>query len=410
MSDKDLAPILIEDLLHTLVERGGSDLHVLPNQTPVIRVRFERQPLSSEDLIAAEPLTEALKSLAPPARWADFNETGDTLFSFRRGELGSFRASYFASAGGLRAVFRALPARSPSAEELKVSEALLDHIWAANGGLVLVGSPPGHGRTTLLAALVDVFNRFRSQRILSLEDPVEIVHDNLSCLVSQRSVRDYGRGFAAAFDALRFERADIIVISELQEPAMVQRALELVSGGSLVLAALPVRSATEALHHVLERAGAERRAETLGLLARRLLAVVTQVLLPRPGGRALAAVRERLICDEMTRALIVKDELAKLPLLLQGSGRPGVTELNQALIRAVQANEVAVADAYRACAQPLRLATELRRAGIELSGLSALELSVLDQGQGQRSAKPPRDLGPGSALSSGALKRRGWIS
>jgi twitching motility protein PilT len=402
---------LIKDLLETMVSSNASDLFIAPNSAAMFRIDGELVSISQETSISREDLEIALKNFAPSKNWMAAQNDGQTTFALSIDERQRVRVSYNKTLDGLSASFRLLATEALTVEEAGLPEALLDTLWAKNG-LMIVTGPAGSGTTTLLASIVDTFNRMRNDRILCLEDPVEIVHEHKNSLVVQYDVRQSG-GFSAALTHARRERPDIIVISDLLEAALIEPVLELAGSGTLVIAGMPFRASAPALAYLIESLPRSRRERACAMLSYHLHWVLAQTLVNPSRGQGRFAARELLICDELTRTVIKKGLFAELPTVMRSSAQPGMVEFNQALTRLVQANDIKSTEAYRVAADQNRLAFDFRRSGIELGGLSALEKSILEHAT---APKPTRESvrvagGPdqsGSRSRSGSVQR-GWF-
>jgi twitching motility protein PilT len=404
----NIRPLL--NLLEEMITREASDLSIAQESSAIFRIDGELSP--AQNHLNSDELVEQLKNFAPPRHWIELQNNKHTTFATTLEGSQRLRACYKDTVKGLSASFRLLAAEPTPIEETGLEEALLNTLWAKHGLMIVTGST-GSGVTTLLASIVDAFNRIRNDRILCLEDPVEIVHEHKNSLVIQYDVRQHGGDFITALSRGGRYRPDIIVINDLLEPEIIEPILELAGSGTLVLAGMPFRSSVPALSYLVESLPTSRRKRVCSLLSRHLHWILAQTLTRPSRGRGLFTARELLLSDTVTRAVIEKGAFHELPEVMKSSARTGMVELNQALIRLVQTNDIKSSEAYRVSADHNRLTLEFRRSGIELAGLSALEKSILEHAA---APKPTRESiravgGPdqsGSHTRSGRIQR-GWF-
>jgi twitching motility protein PilT len=263
--------------------------------------------------------------------------------------VGRFRVSAFLQHRGLGAVVRAIPAAVPTADDLELSGAVRA-MAEAPAGLVLVSGPPGSGRTTTLAALVDLINRTRRVHVLTVEDPVEYVHRGRESLVNQREVGTSARSVPAALRAAVREDPDVLVVGELAGGEAVELAVAAADGGRLVLAALRAGSTEEAVEEVLESVAAGRRLRVRERLARCLLGVVSQRLVPAAEGSGRVAAREVMMGTPAVAARIREGRLRTLSILVQTGREEGMKHLDQHLLELLMAGRIS-REAARAAAR-----------------------------------------------------------
>ena len=318
-----VAAMRIDELLATSVERGASDLHLAAGQPPLLRIhgdieRLDLPPVASpwiEDAIAAvaaQPLSRA-----------------DADFAFEQPNLGRFRVNAFRTRGGAAAVFRVVPAKAPSMEELGMG-AVFRQIADARQGLVLVTGATGSGKSTTLAAMIDAINRSRRQHILTIEEPIEFVHHSRGCLVNQRQVGRDTESFAAALRAALREDPDVILIGEMRDLETIRLALTAAETGHLVFATLHTASAPKTVNRIVDVFPAGEKEIIRAMLSESLRAVVAQTLVKRIGGGRVAA-HEIMIATPAVRHLIREHKVAQMHSVLQTSAAAGMQTLDQCL-------------------------------------------------------------------------------
>ena len=339
----------IPDLLASAIERGASDVHLSAGLPPLIRVDGDIEPLVSEPVHARE-LSAWIEDMATDQDRQDFAERHDADFSLAVPAVGRFRVNVFESRRGPGAVFRTVPETVPTLQDLGLG-ATFQRIAEALRGLVLVTGPTGSGKSTTLAAMIDHVNRTRRGHILTIEDPIEFVHEPRRSLVNQREVgRDTSTLSGALRAALR-EDPDVILIGELRDLESIRLALTAAETGHLVFASLHTPSAPKAVDRILDVFPAGEKATIRSILSESLHAVIWQSLLKRedagsghPGGGTgrRIAVHEILIATTAVRNLIREQKIAQMYSAMQTSSASGMQTLDQCLQRLVANGSVSV--------------------------------------------------------------------
>lgn len=332
----------IETLFDRLLERGASDLHLTPNYPPMLRVRGELvadgdHPLSSADIDAM------LMTLVNPQQRKQFEETGDLDFAHAHGTKSRFRANYLKKLSGVGAVFRAIPTKILGLDELKVP-AGIRKLADLKAGLVLVTGPTGSGKSTTLAAMVDHINKTRSGHILTIEDPVEFVHQPQRCLITHKEVGEHVPSFLDAIRSAGRENADVILVGELRGAETMKAALQLASFGILIYATVHTNSASATIDRYVNAFPAEQQPQIRGLLADSLAGVVAQQLLPKEGGGRVAA-HEILLGSLALASLIREGKTQQIPSFIQSGMSEGMQTMDYCLEKLVKAGTVKVSDA-----------------------------------------------------------------
>jgi len=357
----------LADLLQILVEHEGSDLHLQAGEVPIGRIhgqlgRFELAPLTVGDILRL-----AREVLDSDERMQQFLAAKDCDAAMVVPGLGRFRVNLFYQRNLPGMVLRTIGTRIPTIEQLELP-AVLKRIAAANDGLVLVTGATGSGKSTTLAALIDHINTTEACHIMTLEDPIEFVHQNKLALINQREIAVDSGSFASALKHVLRQDPDVILIGELRDAESAAIALTAAETGHLVFGTLHTQDAPESLERLInlfatDRMGAVRMQLSLGLRA-----IICQKLLPRAGGGRTAA-QEILLNSPRVKKLILEGDTTKIPAAIQSSRAEGMQTFNQSLVDLVKAGKVEESEALRSSPKPDELKMNLK--GI-YSGTSAM--------------------------------------
>lgn len=325
---------------------AGSDLHLAAGHPPLVRAAGQISPLSGEGALRDAGLREVLRTLVGDTRWARFTRERDLDFAFSVEGIGRFRGNYFEHHQGVGAVFRSVPDRIVPIEQLGVPDAI-HRLADLESGVVLVTGPTGSGKSTTLAALVDRINRTHSRHIVTLENPIEFVHENKRSVISQRDLSAVPEGAAAALRAAARQDADVVLVGELDDPEVIAAAIEAAALGVLVLAAFPTRSVERTVERVVGAFPADRRERARAGLAETLAAIVSQALVRRTHGGRVAAHEILLRTPALTGA-IREGKTASLDALIEGGRALGMQTLDQSLRSLVDEGAIDGHEAYLA--------------------------------------------------------------
>jgi twitching motility protein PilT len=366
----------LEPLLLALVEEDGSDLHLSSGQLPRLRVDGELEPLRGYFPPTAERLQELLLALAPPRNREEFLARHDTDFGLEIPGRGRFRANFFRDRLGIGAVFRRIATEIPSFDRLGLPPVLADAARLTKG-LVLVTGPTGSGKSTTLAAVVDLINRSRADHIITIEDPVEFVHASKRCLVHQREVGSHTESFASALRASLREDPDVVLVGELRDLETTAIAVKTAETGHLVFGTLHTTSAPGTVERLIDQFPEAQQAQIRLMLASSLKAVVSQVLLKRVGGGRAAAFEVLLVTPAVAN-LIREGKVFQIPSAMQTGRGQGMQSLDESLLRLVEGGVVTAEEAYPKANDKKDFTARLRTAGADLSFLDV-----------ERPASPP---------------------
>jgi twitching motility protein PilT len=351
----------LDRLLRLAAARGAETLYVFSQARPAVRVDGEIGMLDSEPVLGASDVEALLLEALPGQR----DEAADSEWIVDMPEVGRVRCVSFRDHRGPGGVFRMIPPRALSADQLGLSREI-QALCGEPEGLVLVAGPRASGKSTLIAAFVDLINRTRSDHVITLESRIKVVHENRSSLVSQREVRGDATELLGAMQAALRENPDVIVIEDLRAPDVIVAALEAAGSGHLVIGGMAAHSATSALERVVDQVPLDRRRSVQALLAESLRGVVAQVLLRKTGGGRIAA-RELLLNSPSVAQLVGEGKVSQVPLAMEGGRRIGMVPLADALAAFVQSGAVDVREAWRKAADRPALINALRREGIDTS-------------------------------------------
>ena len=318
----------ITELLAFSAKQGASDLHLSAGLPPMIRVDGDVRRINLPAL-DAKAVQELIYDIMNDKQRQDFEEFLETDFSFEVPGVARFRVNAFNQNRGAGAVFRTIPAKILSLEELGMGE-VFRKITDASRGLVLITGPTGSGKSTTLAAMIDYLNVNRHHHILTIEDPIEFVHESKKCLVNQREVHRDTLGFSEALRSALREDPDVILVGELRDLETIRLALTAAETGHLVFGTLHTTSAAKTIDRVVDVFPAQEKSMIRSMLSESLHAVVSQSLLKKVGGGRIAA-HEIMMGTPAIRNLIREDKVAQMYSAIQTGGSMGMQTLDMCL-------------------------------------------------------------------------------
>ncbi len=320
----------LPELLKTTVEMDGSDLHVTTNAPPQVRVNGKLQRLPLPDLSAADTKQLAYSVLTDSQK-KRFEETMELDFSFGIRGIARFRCNVFNQRGAVGAVYRLIPERIRGFNELGLPP-IVQKLAEKPRGLVLVTGPTGSGKSTTLAAMIDKINIDRRDHILTIEDPIEYIHQHKGCLVNQREVHSDTQGFAPALRAALREDPDIVLIGEMRDLETVEAALRIAETGHLTLATLHTNSASQTINRIIDIFPAHQQGQIRTQLSLVLEGIVCQALLPKARGGGRVVALEIMVPTPAIRNLIREDKIHQIYSSMQsGQEKVGMQTFNQSL-------------------------------------------------------------------------------
>jgi twitching motility protein PilT len=369
--DDDAFRADIEHLLTQLFERNASDLHLRIGEPPILRLHGEMVRIEGRGALDNGVLEGMLRSIMPERNRHEYAELNDTDFAHEIPGVARFRCNALRDRKGAAAVFRVIPARVVTADELGLTEEV-QRLAQLPRGLVLVTGPTGSGKSTTLCSLIDLVNRTRSDHVITIEDPIEFVHENKQCIITQRQVGVHTSSFKHALRAALREDPDIILVGELRDLETVSIAIETAETGHLVFGTLHTTGAVSTVDRLIDQFPPDRQAQIRVMLAESLKGVISQVLCKKIGGGRVAA-REVLLSIPAISNLIREGKTFQIPSILQTSKRLGMVMLNDALIDLVDGNLVEPREAYLKASDKQGFAALLRQRKHDTSFLDAAE-------------------------------------
>jgi twitching motility protein PilT len=350
----------LPELLKTLIDANGSDLHLTTQTPPQIRVHGRLQMLDLPPLGPAE--TKALAySVLTDAQKKRFEETLELDFSFGIRGLARFRCNVFSQRGSVAAVYRLIPETIQSFETLGLPPVIAS-LAEKPRGLVLVTGPTGSGKSTTLAAMIDKINTERREHILTIEDPIEYIHPHKGCIVNQREVHADTHGFAGALRSALREDPDIVLIGELRDLETIESALRIAETGHLTLATLHTNSTSQTINRVIDVFPAHQQGQIRTQLSLVLEGIVCQSLLPRADGRGRVVALEIMVPTAGIRNLIRDDKVHQIYSAMQaGQGKLGMQTMNQSLATLVLSRQITAETALGASSTPGELEEMISR-------------------------------------------------
>jgi len=311
-------------------EQGASDLHLSSGQQPALRLNGDIERIKYEDL-SSDKLRRILYEITSQEKIKVFEETGDVDFGYEIAGLARYRANYFMQKNGISAVFREIPSDVLTAEQLGLPD-VISKLADLPRGLVLVTGPTGSGKSTTLAAIIDHANKSRKDHIITVEDPIEFVHQSHSCIVNHREVGLHTQTFSSALRGALREDPDIILVGELRDLETISLAIEAASTGHLVFGTLHTSSAPKTVDRIIEVFPSTEQAQIRSTLSDGLRAVVAQVLFKRIDKKGRCAAMEILIATPAVRNLIREGKTHQIPSMIQTGKQYGMQLLDDAIM------------------------------------------------------------------------------
>ena len=356
----------LEGYLRELASGSASDLHLRSGSAPVYRRSGELVGAEGGSL-DAERLEAMLHSIMPEKDRQQFGETGDADWAHEIEDVARFRCNAGRDRHGPFLVARVIPAAVPTADDLGLSREIQNLCYLTKG-LVLVTGPTGSGKSTTLAAMVDLVNRTRSDHILTIEDPIEFVHPSKKCIVTQRQVGVHTGSFRHALRAALREDPDVVLVGEMRDLETVSIAIETAETGHLVFGTLHTTTAASTIDRIIDQFPADRQSQVRVMLSESLRGVIAQVLCKKKGGGRVAA-REVLLSIPAISNLIREGKTFQIPSIMQTNRKVGMVTLNDALMELVESGQVESQEAYMKAVDKSSFAAGLKAKRLDTSFL-----------------------------------------
>jgi len=346
----------IDAFFKLMNDEGASDLHMVANMQPVLRIRGDMERVKFK-VLSNEELKAMLYEICPEDKIKIFEETGDMDFGYEIPGLARYRCNFFQQKYGIGAVFREIPSEILTCEQLGLPK-VVSKLATLPKGMVLVTGPTGSGKSTTLAGIVDECNKIRKHHILTIEDPIEFVHKSQQCVVNHREVGTHTKSFHAALRGALREDPD----SEMRDLETISLAMEASMTGHLVFGTLHTLNAMKTVDRVVEIFPANQQPQVRSTLADALKAVVSQTLLKRIDIKGRVAALEILICTPAVRNLIREGKTYQIPSVMQTGKKYGMQSLDDHLFELLQQRKISAEDAYINCMEKQKFLKFLKKA------------------------------------------------
>lgn len=333
----------MDEFLHAMVEAGGSDLHLSVSLPPKVRISGEITALDSPPL-TTEDMAQILSEVCPKDQWEHFLEAKDLDFAYEIEGLARFRVNYLCNYFGNAAVLRTIPAKVLSLEQLNLPEAIRK-VCHYNEGLVFVTGPTGSGKSTTMAAMLDYINATMAKHIITIEDPVEFVHQNKKSVIVHREVGLHAKSFGRALESAMRADPDIILVGEMRELETIRLSLTCASMGMLVFGTLHTNNAPKTIDRVIDAFPAQEQAQIRTMLAGSLSGVISQLLCKKLGGGRVAA-HEILLENEGLPNTIREGMISNIRSIIEGSQATGMCTMDATLRRLYESEMISAQEAY----------------------------------------------------------------
>ncbi|MEP7015848.1 MAG: type IV pilus twitching motility protein PilT [Verrucomicrobiota bacterium] len=334
----------LDQFLSVIVDQGGSDLHIGEGQPPKMRKHGDIMPIRDEPVLRDEAMY-MLSEVCGGRNWKIFEERGDLDFAYEMDQQSRFRCNYLKQANGYGAVFRLIPRKIATLEELGIP-LVVKEFGHLRGGLILVTGPTGSGKSTTLAALVDYINENFSRHIVTIEEPIEFVHDNKRSMITQREVPGDSESFPVALKAALREDADIVLVGEMRDLETISLALTAAETGLLVFGTLHTNNARKTVDRMVDVFPAARQEQARAMLANSLRGVLAQLLLKKADGSGRVAVNEILISNAAVSAIIREGATQKLQDVIVSGKAQGMQFMDDAIWTLLQQGTVTPHEAF----------------------------------------------------------------
>lgn len=334
----------IDQFFEVLVNAGASDLHLAQGQPPKIRRHGEVIGIR-EEVLTHDEMTYMMNEISGPERWQRFEEGGDLDFAYEMDEHSRFRCNFLKQAHGYGCVFRLIPTKIMSLDQLGIPP-VVKEFGHLRGGLVLVTGPTGSGKSTTLAALIDYINSNFSRHIITVEEPIEFVHSNKRSVITQREVPENAISFPVGLKAALREDADIVLVGEMRDLETISLALTAAETGLLVFGTLHTNNARKTVDRMIDVFPSDQQSQVRTMLASSLRGVVAQLLLKKADGGGRLAVNEILVVNSAASAIIREGATQKLQDVIVGGKGQGMQFMDDAIWHVMQQGIVTPHEAY----------------------------------------------------------------
>jgi len=378
----------IDAFFRLMNAQGASDLHLASGNTPCLRIRGDLEPVKYKEL-ASDEVIEMLTEITPEHKMKEFQETGDVDLAYELEGVGRFRCNYFQQQGGVSAVFRQIPTRIMTIDQIGLP-GMVRRFATMEKGLVLVTGPTGSGKSTTLAAIIDYANKNRRDHIITIEDPIEFRHKRINCIINHREVGLHTKSFSAALRGALREDPDIIMVGEMRDLETIALALEAAATGHLVFGTLHTPSAIKTVDRIIDVFPTDAQDQVRTTLADSLKGVVAQSLFKRVDAPARVAALEIMVGTPAVANLIREGKTHQLANILQTGRRLGMQTLDDAIEGLLRKRAIAAEEAFEKALNKERFVRYMKRIPEEY-------IEMLEEKEPQparRPGPPAREPGP----------------
>ena len=363
----------IDELFRQMAKVEASDLHLSSNVKPMMRIQGKMKTLDEYEVNTHDNLKKILWEIAPERNKIEWESDKDSDFAYEVPGLARFRCNYFADRHGIGAVFRLIPSEVLTAEQLHLEKAILD-LCMLSKGLVVVTGPTGSGKSTTLAAMIDYINKTRDEHIITIEDPVEFVHNNIECLINQREVHVHTESFSRALRAALREDPDICLVGEMRDLETIEIAITTAETGHLVFGTLHTTTAPSTVDRIIDQFPSGQQAQIRVMLSESLKGVIAQTLLRTVDGKRVAA-HEILLVPTAVANLIREGKTFQLPSQMQIGKSLGMKTMNDSIVKFVAEGRVAPLEGYVKATDKIGIIQAYAAANIDFDAPEGTDLS-----------------------------------
>jgi twitching motility protein PilT len=339
----------IDELLTLLKSSSGSDLHLAAGTEPRMRAKGAIDPIPGWPQLSHDDLTGILREITTERQWASFDRDRDLDFAYGLPGVARFRANYFWQHHGCGAVFRIIPEKILTLDDLNLPQ-IVRGFAHVEQGLILVTGPTGSGKSTTLAAIINEINETYAKHVITIEDPIEFVHPNKKCVFSQREVHRHVDSFASALRASMREDANVVLVGEMRDPETISNAITAAEMGVLVFGTLHTNSAVKTIDRIIDSFPAEQQSQVRTSLADSLYGICAQLLLKTADGKGRCAVNEVLVRTGGLANIIREGNNSMLMNLIQSNKGMGMQTMDDALMGKVKEGVIRLEDAWQKAA------------------------------------------------------------
>ncbi len=355
----------MDELFTVIYEMKASDLHIATGCPPMVRLDGEIQALAGRPVLTPADTERMLMAIAPERNREEFRSRHDSDFAYQLKGIGRFRCNLFQDRKGMGGCFRLIPSKIMTSDDMGLAKEILQ-LCHLPKGLVLITGPTGSGKSTTLCALIDYINRNRTDHIITIEDPLEFVHENKKCLINQRQVHEHTDSFKNALRAALREDPDIVLVGEMRDLETTAIAIETAETGHLVFGTLHTSSAASTVDRIIDQFPADRQGQIRVMLAESLKGVISQLLVRKIGGGRVPAL-EVLIVTPSVSNLIREAKIYQIPSMMQTGKKYGMQQMADAMLDLVKKRLVEPQDAYAKAIDKAGLLSAFKKAAIDTS-------------------------------------------